>query len=165
MLMYIYIFFYNFYVCSLRHHFSCIRTLSLCEQRKTHRFFFSCIDSSTKICMNGPAHYAQTTFGARDKKTPPGTYFLFNFPSYLVCLWYAIQFVSREPFISIWLLSPPVAIVLLTVFVDSGILLTLMHIFAQALIFSVHSRLQKTSTCELYVYSFCVFERITVGFF
>jgi len=66
------------------------------------------IDSNTKICMNSLAHYAKITFRAGDKKTPPGTYSLFNFASYLVSLYFVVQFVSWEPFISIWLLEPPV---------------------------------------------------------
>lgn len=78
--------------------------------------------------MNSPAHYKQTTFGADDKKAPPGTYFLFNFPSYLVCLLRCTICLLGAIYLDLASFTSSV-IVLLTVFVDSGILLTFMHIF------------------------------------
>lgn len=85
------------------------------------------IDSNTKICMNSLAHYAKTTFRAGDKKTPPGTYFLFNFASYLVSLLCCTIRLLGTIYLDLAsCTSRPV--VLLTVFVDLSILLTFMHI-------------------------------------
>jgi len=88
---------------------------------------FMGIDLNTKICMNSPAHYAKTTFRAGDKKAPLGTYFLFNFTSYLVSLLRCTIRLLGIIYLDLASCSSRL-VVLLTVFVDLSILLTFMHI-------------------------------------
>lgn len=98
-----------------------------CRFMNKNTSFFMGIDSNTKICMNSLAHYAKTTFVAGDKKTPLGTYFLFNFASYLVSLLCCTIRLLGTIYLDLASYTSH-SVVLLTVFVDFSILLTFMHI-------------------------------------